>query len=131
MIIYTKLWNLLNERGLKRSELRKILSPPTVAKLGKNEIVNSDVIAKICDFLDCQPGDIMENISKEDITEASKMMNQKIVEVMNMLTQTTGMSKEAILDEFMREAPTFIEQLKNGDTDILGINKLDEMPEDE
>ena len=30
------------------------------AKLSKGETVKTDVLCKICDFLDCQPGDIME-----------------------------------------------------------------------
>ena len=50
-------------RGMKRTDLLKpkgILSSPTLAKLGKNEIVSVEIIDKLCDFLDCQPGDIME-----------------------------------------------------------------------
>ncbi|HHX62291.1 MAG TPA: helix-turn-helix transcriptional regulator, partial [Epulopiscium sp.] len=35
-------------------------SAPTLAKLGKNEIVTTEIINKICSALDCQPGDIME-----------------------------------------------------------------------
>lgn len=62
MIRYYKLFDLLNRRGLKKTDLRKIMSPRTVAKLNKGRCVNTSVLEKICDFLDCQPGDIMEYI---------------------------------------------------------------------
>ena len=67
MLIYTKLWLLLEKRGMKRTDLKEIMSSATLAKLGKNEPVSSTVIAKICDFLNCQPNDIMENVTKENI----------------------------------------------------------------
>jgi DNA-binding Xre family transcriptional regulator len=50
----------MNRRGIRKSDLRNILSPKTVAKLSKNEYVSGEVIDKICLFLNCQPGDIME-----------------------------------------------------------------------
>ena len=100
MITYTKLWILLKEKGMKRTDLKEIMSSATLAKLGKNEPVSSTVIEKICDFLKCQPGDIMENVTKEDIQKVGKIMNEKIAEVMDVLEATTGMSKEAIVDNF-------------------------------
>ena len=78
MLIYTKLWLLLEKRGMKRTDLKEIMSSATLAKLGKNEPVSSTVIAKICDFLNCQPNDIMENVTKENIEKArSGELNEK------------------------------------------------------
>lgn len=65
MIKYYKLFDLLNRKGLKKTDLLKILSSRTVAKLSKGENVNTDVINKICKFLNVQPGDIMEYIEEE------------------------------------------------------------------
>ena len=62
MMKYYKLFILLDKRGMKRTELLKVISSVTLAKLGKGESVTTDIICKICDFLDCQPGDIMEYI---------------------------------------------------------------------
>ena len=112
MLIYTKLWLLLEKRGMKRTDLKEIMSSATLAKLGKNEPVSSTVIAKICDFLNCQPNDIMENVTKENIEKASGELNEKVNEMLNLLTLTTGMSKEAILDNFVKELPDFIDTLK-------------------
>ena len=64
MIKYYKLFILLDKRGMKRTELLKVISSVTLAKLGKGESVTTDIICKICHFLDCQPGDIMEYIKE-------------------------------------------------------------------
>ncbi|ADL53227.1 putative transcriptional regulator, XRE family [Clostridium cellulovorans 743B] len=60
MIKYYKLFDLLNRKGMKKTDLLEIISSPTLAKLSKGENVKVDVIEKICIFLNCQPGDIME-----------------------------------------------------------------------
>ena len=62
MIRYYKLFDLLNRRGMKKTDLLLVISRGTLSKLNKGGIIQTDVIAKICDFLGCQPGDIMEYI---------------------------------------------------------------------
>ena len=64
MMKYYKLFILLDKKGMKKTDLLKIVSSVTLAKLGKGESVTTDIICKICDFLDCQPGDIMEYIKE-------------------------------------------------------------------
>lgn len=65
MLKYYKLFDLLNRRGMKKTDLLGIISSPTLAKLSKGETIQTDVICKICDFLNCQPSDIVE-YEKED-----------------------------------------------------------------
>ena len=60
MMKYYRLFDLLARRGMKKTDLLNIISAPTLAKLSKGESVTTDVLCKVCDFLDCQPGDIME-----------------------------------------------------------------------
>lgn len=60
MMKFYKLFDLLNRKGMKKTSLLSVISSVTLAKLGKGESVTTDVLCKICDFLDCQPGDIME-----------------------------------------------------------------------
>lgn len=69
MIRYYKLFDLLNRKGMKKSDLRQILSSTTVAKLSKGEYISGEAIEKICMFLECQPGDIMEVITVLDEKE--------------------------------------------------------------
>lgn len=64
-ISYNKLWKKLIDKGWKRKELllRAQLSPATVAKLGKNQPVNMDVLLRICTVLECDIGDVCGFIS--------------------------------------------------------------------
>lgn len=66
-ITFHKLFDLLNKRGLKKKYLLDNLglSPTTISKLNKGGNVTTDVIAKICYCLDCQPEDIMEYVEEE------------------------------------------------------------------
>ncbi len=59
---YRKLWILLIEKNMTKSQLRKAanVSPSTFTKLNKNELVAMDVLVKICRVLDCDFGDIVE-----------------------------------------------------------------------
>lgn len=60
-ISYDKLFKKLKEKEISKTELRKNLkiSTATLAKLSKNEPVSMKVIEDICNFLSCQPGEIM------------------------------------------------------------------------
>lgn len=60
MITFYRLWDRLNRSGKKQKDLKEILSPATINKLRKNEIVTTDTINKICIYLECQPEDILE-----------------------------------------------------------------------
>ena len=63
-VSYKKLWKLLIEKDMNKTELRLRAGISTVAlaKLGKNENVNTEVLAKICKTLDCKIEDIMEMV---------------------------------------------------------------------
>ena len=62
---YYKLFIMVDKKGMKRTDLLKVVSSVTLAKLGKGESVTTDILCKICAFLDCQPGDIMEYIPEK------------------------------------------------------------------
>lgn len=63
MIVYYKLWDYLLRHGMKKTSLLECISSPTLAKLSKNQIVTTDSIDKICEYLDVDTADIMEHIS--------------------------------------------------------------------
>ena len=66
-ISYKKLWKLLIDKNLKKKDLQKMagISSSSIAKLGRNENVNTEIINKICNALDCDTSDIMEMASEE------------------------------------------------------------------
>ena len=74
MITYNTLFNLLEERNLSLTDLRKgtSQSPTIVSKLQKNENCNVATINKICEWLQLQPGDIMEWIPDADFEKKEK-----------------------------------------------------------
>lgn len=65
-ISYKKLWKLLIDRDLKKKDLCEMagISSASMAKLGKNENINTSILVRICEALDCDTSDIME-IEKE------------------------------------------------------------------
>lgn len=68
-ISYKKLWKLLIDRDMKKKDLRKVtgISTASIAKLGKNENVTTEVLEKICTTLKCDIGDIMEIVDDKQI----------------------------------------------------------------
>lgn len=65
---YNKLWHLLIDRGMNKTDLRVQagISTNTLAKLGKNENVSTSIIAKICEALECNVEDVMEFTAEEN-----------------------------------------------------------------
>ncbi|APM39955.1 MULTISPECIES: helix-turn-helix domain-containing protein [Clostridium] len=61
-ISYKKLWKLLIDKDMKKKDLREAsgISTASMAKLGKNENVNTDILIKVCKALNCDISDIME-----------------------------------------------------------------------
>lgn len=63
---YNKLWKLLIDRGMNKSQLRERsgISSSSIAKLGKNKNVTTEVLLKICKALNCDISDIMEIVKE-------------------------------------------------------------------
>ena len=67
-IIYNKLFALLAERGLNAFTLQKenVIGCATIVKLQKNQgNIDTRSIVRLCKYLQCQPGDIMEYVEDE------------------------------------------------------------------
>ena len=61
-ITYKKLWKLLIDKDLLKKDLCELasISSASMAKLGKNENVNTDILVRICGALKCDISEIME-----------------------------------------------------------------------
>ena len=66
-ISYKKLWMLLIEKDITKPQLRKELNlaTGTMSKLNKGEDVALSVLLRICEYLDCDIGDICEAVRVE------------------------------------------------------------------
>ena len=69
-ISYKKLWVLLIEKDITRAQMRRDLkiATGTMSKLNKGEDVALSVLLRICEYLDCDIGDICSVVKpkKED-----------------------------------------------------------------
>ena len=65
-VSYKKLWILLVEREISQAAFRKDLNiaTGTMTKLRKNEEVALSVLLRICDYLDCNIGDICDAVKE-------------------------------------------------------------------
>ncbi len=63
-VCYNKLWKLLIDRKMSRTQLRTAahITSNAMAKLGKDEDVRVETLVKICAVLDCKVDDIMDII---------------------------------------------------------------------
>lgn len=63
-VSYNKLWKMLIDRGMSKTQLIKAakVSTNAMAKLGKNEDVRVEVLVKICGVLNCSLDDIVDLI---------------------------------------------------------------------
>ena len=61
---YNKLCKLLIDKNMNKQRLREKaeISSASIAKLGRGDNVTTEVLLKICEALNCQPGDIMEMV---------------------------------------------------------------------
>lgn len=70
-ISYIKLWKLLLDKKMKKTDLLKLadISTTTLAKLSKDQLVSMEVMGRICKALSCDIGDVMEMIPDEKPVE--------------------------------------------------------------
>lgn len=63
-ISYKKLWIVLIEKDISPTKLRKDLNIAngTMAKLRKNEEVAMSVMLRLCEYLDCNIGDLCDAV---------------------------------------------------------------------
>jgi DNA-binding Xre family transcriptional regulator len=61
-ISYNKLWKLLIDKNMKKTELRlkADIGTSTLAKLGKGQPVSMEVMMRICGVLNCNISDVMD-----------------------------------------------------------------------
>lgn len=68
-ISYKKLWIRLVEKDISQPQFRKDLNiaTGTMTKMRRNEEVALSVLLRICEYLDCNIGDICDAVKEEVI----------------------------------------------------------------
>lgn len=67
-VSYDKLWKILNEKNMMKTDLIRAakISTNAMAKLGRNEDVRVGILVKICEYLGCTIDDIMDIVPEEE-----------------------------------------------------------------
>jgi len=93
-IDYAKLWKLLIDKGMSKTDLIALtgISSRVVAKLSKNETVTTDTIARICEALECDVGDMMECSSESKLSLYAAYKKFGVHTEQNELYQTVRFS---------------------------------------
>lgn len=68
-ISYDRLWKLMIDKKINKTQLceKAGITTNAMAKLGKNETVQVEILAKICNVLKCSIDDILEIKKEEEI----------------------------------------------------------------
>lgn len=65
---YNRLWKLLVDKKMSKADLRRAaeISPNTMTKLRRDEEVSMAVLKRICEYLECNIGDICDFVPVPD-----------------------------------------------------------------
>ena len=66
-VSYNKLWKLLVDKKMSKADLRRAaeISPNTMTKLRRDEEVSMTVLKRICEYLECNIGDICDAVKRD------------------------------------------------------------------
>lgn len=69
IISYNGLWKILIDKNLQRKDLKEALkiSSSTFAKMSRGETVSMEVLMRLCEYLDCNIGDIVSFIKDDKV----------------------------------------------------------------
>ena len=89
MIVYRKLEELLKEREISKNKLGKEtgISTNIISKISKNEGFKTETINRICEYLEVQPGDIMEWIPDSDYENKRKAKEEVQAQIAELQQQ--------------------------------------------
>lgn len=119
MIRYYKLFDMLQRRDMKLSDLRPYIASTSLTKLKKGEIVQTDVINRICWLLKCQPADIMEYVPVKGETIFSATDKLRMA-----FEAGLGYYEDKTLEETLKEPPKSKKVRETGKKKVSGIDKL-------
>lgn len=74
-IRYNKLWKILVDRKLSKADFRRAIgaAPNTLTKLRRDEEVSMSILIRICEYLNCDIGDIVSLETVSDAAQATQI----------------------------------------------------------
>ncbi len=70
-IVYNKLLKIFKDRGITSYTIKKdnIIGQASLKKIKQGGEIDTRTIAKLCEYLNCQPGDILEYIPDDTLND--------------------------------------------------------------
>ena len=70
-IVYNKMLRLMEEKGITSYVCKRdnIIGQATYRKIKEGGDIDTRTIAKMCEVLNCQPGDLLEYVKEDDVQE--------------------------------------------------------------
>lgn len=67
-ILYTKLLTILRDRGITSYTIKKdkVIGQASLKKIQEGGHIDTRTIARLCEYLNCQPGDILEYLPDKE-----------------------------------------------------------------
>ncbi len=67
-ISYKPLWKLLIDKGMNKGQLSELanISTTSMARMGKDQYVNIEIIERICKALDCKIEEVVQYFPEEE-----------------------------------------------------------------
>lgn len=69
MISFEPLWETMKIQGVKKNDLRneKIVSSITLTRMSKNMNIGTEIIDRLCEYLNCEVKDVVKYVPAEEI----------------------------------------------------------------
>ena len=99
---YDKLWRLMKDNRIKKSELAKSaeISSYTMTKLNRDLPVNMEVMINLCKIFHCDIGDLMEVIDED--------YNGLLTSDIQLFFISSMLSEQGDLDEYKSKTSPFL-----------------------
>ena len=110
IVSYNGLWKLLIDKNMTRKDLEAKVSASTVAKMGRGELVAMAVLLRICEYMDCNIGDIV-SFEKNKGDQAYERM-KAVVDMYNNRRKDEAFANE-VLDDVAEQLAQLLHELKS------------------
>lgn len=118
---------MMVKRGVSSKDLAKAIgiTPAnlSILKTGKAKGIRFSTLDKICEVLDCQPGDILEHTQEEnsmDKAEAEQLDKKNRTELMSLISLAYNNVKDPKFSNFKVQLVQFSKEIEDGE-DLIKI----------
>lgn len=75
-VSYKKLFKLLIDKEMKKKELCELtgISSSTISKMAKDDVVSMEIVARICEKLNCKFDDIVDIVPDKESSKNSEII---------------------------------------------------------